>query len=424
MRDHALEAERKPLSERRVVRGAQTNSGLSFRMPQTHPSKDELNRTLERVRHHQSILLEFARVSAEATNLQRLLDIACQHVARATGVQHSKVMQYRSDKGDLLIVAGKGWNPGVVGHSRLGADMRSPPGRAYQTREAMCAGNVNDDPNFRYASVLKDHGIVSVLNAPIAVDGVVWGVIEVDSTAPDAFDEDDQRFLLAFALTLALGIRHRQGQADQERAAEEMGRRLLQAETYMREQNHRVRNYFQMILSLLGIRSSKAVNEQARVDYTEVMERVTAIGLAHDLLTVKDGQSFVDAATYLDALCSGLERATGDALAIERDLEPIQLRPDRAVPLGLVLNELVTNCIKYAIPDRPDAFIRVRLRLDLGTEEAMLVVQDNGPGMGDQRPGSLGLRLVRALAGQLSGRVEVNSSTSGTTVTMIFPLVE
>lgn len=393
-------------------------------MPQTQPSKDDLHRTLERVRHHQSILLDFARVSAEATNLQRLLDLACQHVARATGVQHSKVMQYRSEKGDLLMVAGKGWQPGIVGHSRLGADMMSPPGRAYQTRDSVCVGDVRDDPNYRYASLLKDHGIISVLNAPIAIDGVVWGVLEVDSTAPDAFDEDDQRFMLACALTLALGIRHRQGQADQERNAEEMGRRLLQAETYMREQNHRVRNYFQMILALLGSRSIKAANEQTRVEYKEVMERVTAIGLAHDLLTVESGQSVVNAATYLDALCSGIERAMGDELTIERDLEPLQLRPDRAVPLGLVLNELVTNCLKYAVKDRPDAVIRVRFRSDLGTEEAMLVLQDNGPGMGDQRPGSMGLRLVRSLAGQLSGRVNVDSSTSGTTVSMTFPLVE
>jgi two-component sensor histidine kinase/putative methionine-R-sulfoxide reductase with GAF domain len=393
-------------------------------MPHSRSSKDDPNRTLERVRHHQSILVDFARLSAEATNLQRLLDIACQHAARATGVQHSKVMQYRSDKGDLLMIAGKGWTPGVVGHSRLGADMMSPPGRAYQTREAVCIGTVNDDPNFRYASVLKDHGIVSVLNALIAIDGVVWGVLEVDSATPNTFDEDDERFLIAFALTLALAIRHRQGQADQERSAEEMGRRLLQAETYMREQNHRVRNYFQMILSLLGSRSRKAADEQARVEYKEVMDRVTAIGLAHDLLTVEGGQSVVNTATYLNALCSGIERAMGDELKIERDLEPIQLRPDRAVPLGLVLNELVTNCIKYAVNDRPDAFIRVRFRWDLGTAEAVLVVQDNGPGMGNQRPGGMGLRLVRSLAGQLSGRVTVDSSTSGTTVVMTFPLIE
>ena len=192
----------------------------------------------------------------------------------------------------------------------------------------------------------------------------------------------------------------------------------------MQEQNHRVRNYFQMILSILASRSRRAANEQSRTELEEVMERVTAVGLAHDLLTVERGQSVVNAATYLDALCLGIERGLSDGLRIERDLEPIQLRPDRAVPLGLVLNELVTNCIKYAAKDRTDAFIKLQFRADIGTTEALLRVQDNGPGMGEPRQGSMGLRLVRSLASQLSGRVEVDSSASGTCVTMIFPLIE
>ena len=90
----------------------------------------------------------------------------------------------------------------------------------------------------------------------------------------------------------------------------------------------------------------------------------------------------------------------------------------------MVLNELVTNCIKYAAKDRTDAFIKVQFRAHIGTTEALLRVQDNGPGMGEPRQGSMGLRLVRSLASQLSGRVEVDSSASGTCVTMVFPLVE
>jgi two-component sensor histidine kinase len=393
-------------------------------MPTTQPSKTHFSRDLERLRQHQTILVEFARVAAETTDLQRFLDIACQHAARAVGVDHAKVMQYRSDKGDLLMIAGKGWKPGTVGHARLGADMLSPPGRAYQTREAISIATIQDDPHFRYSKLLRDHGIISLLNAPIAIDGVVWGVMEVDSATPDAFDEDDQRFLVAFSLILALAVRHRQGQSERERRAEEMGRHLAQAKTYMQEQNHRVRNYFQMILSILGSRSRRAASGQARTELEEVMERVTAIGLAHDLLTVESGQSVVDAATYLDALCLGIERSMADELRIERDLEPVQLRPDRAVPLGLILNELVMNCIKYVVKDRSDAFIKVAFRSDIGTAEALLSVHDNGPGMGEPRPGSLGLRLVRSLAGQLSGRINVDSSPSGTEVTLIFPLIE
>ena len=242
------------------------------------------------MRQHQTILVEFARVSAEITDLlQRLLAIACQHAARAIGVQHSKVLQYRGDKGDLLMVAGKGWKPGTVGHARFGADMLSPPGRCYQIREPVSIGTINDD--LRVSLLVGSEGARDHLSPewPDCHRRHRLGVLEVDSTEPNAFDGDDQEFLTAFSLILALAFRHRQGQSERERRAEEMGKRLAQAETYMQEQNHRVRNYFQMILSILASRSRRAANEQSRTELEEVMERVTAVGLAHDLLTVESG---------------------------------------------------------------------------------------------------------------------------------------
>ncbi|MGE5539793.1 MAG: sensor histidine kinase [Gemmatimonas sp.] len=392
-------------------------------MPTSTPSKRDLSEQIQRLRCHQTVLVDFARVAAESSDLQRLLDIACQHAARATGVAHTKVMQYRSDKADLLVIAGKGWKPGVVGHQRLGIDMLSPPGRAYQTRETVTIADLTKDRNFRHSDFLRAHGIMSLLNAPIAVDGVVWGVVEVDSEDPDAFDEDDEKFLTAFALILALSIRDKLIHQQRDRSTEDLNRRLSQSEMMMREQNHRMRNYFQIILSILAARSRRATSDEVRSEYTEVMERVSAVGLAHDLLTVRSGHSIVDGAVYLDALCSGIER-TIDELRIERDIESLDLRPDRAVPLGLVLNELVTNAIKHAVRRRPDTFVRVQFRVNSDTEEAALTVSDNGPGMGEPRPGSMGLRLVRSLATQLSGHIDIVSSTSGTSVTLVFPLVE
>lgn len=254
--------------------------------------------------------------------------------------------------------------------------------------------------------------------------GVVWGVIEVDASEPGTFDGDDARFMLAFALILALAVRHRQAQSARERDAEATARDLKQAETLLGEQNHRIRNYFQMILAILASRAQRADSAQLRTEYQEVMERVTAIALAHDQLTFKEGRTHVDLGDYLDALCGSLERMQAERLNIERDLEPVAVRPDRAVPLGLILNELLVNAVKYALGPRPDGMVSVRFKSDIGSNEAMLTVRDNGPGMGDERPGSQGLRLVRLLAGQLSGRVAIESSASGTEVSVTIPMIE
>src|SRR4051794_21054806 len=127
-------------------------------MPNSSRTNQDSQTKLKRLRSHQEVLVDFGRVAGEATDLQGLLDIACQHASRATDVAHTKVMQYRSDKADLLIVAGKGWHPGVIGHQRLGTDMLSPPGRAYQTRQAVTISDITSDPNFRYSEFLKAHG--------------------------------------------------------------------------------------------------------------------------------------------------------------------------------------------------------------------------------------------------------------------------
>jgi two-component sensor histidine kinase len=377
-----------------------------------------------RLRNHKRVLLDFARMATEASDLQRLLEIACQHASRATAVHHAKILRYQGDSADLRFVVGQGWEPGTADHALLAFDMASPAGRCYQTRTVVSVGDITNSAEFRYDAVLQKHGIVSLLNAPIAMDGVVWGIVEVDSIEKDAFDEDDVCFLQTFGLIIAQAVRNQRQRRQHERDTEELGRRLAATDLLVGEQNHRVRNYFQMILSLLATRSSRAKDERVRLEYQEVMERITAVALAHDLLTVKDGHSTVNGAAYLDALCTGLERTMGGEVRIARDLEVIPFRPDRAVPLGLVANELLTNAFKHAIRGKADGFISVSLTTEVGTGDIVLAVRDNGPGMKEERPGSQGLRLVRSLAGQLSGRVEIDSNESGTTVALIFPHID
>ena len=377
-----------------------------------------------RLREHERIVLDFARMAAETSNLQRLLEIGCQHMARATGVHHAKILRYRNDSADLRIITGQGWEPGTVDHALLAFDMASPAGRCYQTRTVVRVGNLAKSAEYRYDDVLKKHGILSLLNAPIAIDGVVWGIVEVDSTEADAFDEDDERFLEAFGLLVALAVRNDQQKRQHERDSEELGRRIALADTLIDEQNHRIRNYFQVILSILARRSSRTSDERVRMEIQEVMERVTAVALAHDLLRVEGGHRTVNAATYLDALCAGLERTMSGAVRIARDLEAMQMRPDRAVPLGLAANELLTNCFKHALKGKTEGRISLSLQTEIGTGDIMLTVKDNGPGMGEMRPDSQGLKLINALANQLSGRVEIDSSKAGTTVFLKFPRVE
>ena len=143
--------------------------------------------------NYQSALAMFTRIVNEPDSVQRLLQNCVAQVARITHIRHVKILRYRPDKGDLLIEAGVGWKPGVVGHVSFGADRHSAPGRSIQTGAPVIAEDIANDPEFRYADVLREHGIVSVLNVPIMVDGTHWGVLEVDTVEKAGYGTDAAR---------------------------------------------------------------------------------------------------------------------------------------------------------------------------------------------------------------------------------------
>jgi two-component sensor histidine kinase len=174
------------------------------------------------------------------------------------------------------------------------------------------------------------------------------------------------------------------------------------AEVLLYELNHRIRNNFAMVASVLELQK-RSVKEQAAKDaFASAVARVHVIANAHDHLLPKEGQSLIDMREYLTVCCQNL----GDAL---RDVRPIAvnvraaqilLREDRAVSIGLIVNELVTNAFKYAFPDDRGGVVNVILhRVSDGKLE--LVVEDNGKGCPQDAKEGLGSRIVRLLAQQL-----------------------
>ncbi|MBB5696450.1 GAF domain-containing protein [Muricoccus pecuniae] len=111
---------------------------------------------MARVRRYQEILTDFGRIAPQASSIDRLLQLACVQAVRGIGIAHSKIMRFRPETGDLLVVAGVGWKSGVVGHVTLGTDIASAPGRALQTREPVVIDDLPNDPEFRHPPVLRE----------------------------------------------------------------------------------------------------------------------------------------------------------------------------------------------------------------------------------------------------------------------------
>jgi two-component sensor histidine kinase len=382
---------------------------------------------LVRVLTYQGALAAFSRTAGEALPLDRLLHHAAAQVCRVIHIRRSKVLCYRPDRADLLVVAGVGWKPGVVGATALPIDQASPPGRCLQTGTPVMVEDLPSSSEFRVSPLLREHGIVSLLNVPVRVDGRVWGILEVDAETARHFDDGDVGFLTTFANMLGMALQRIQAEQSLLDSLAQSAQAEARAEMLLKELQHRVKNNFQVIISFLSLQR-RHVDPATRSRFTSVMDRVHAIALAHDQLTFQNDAGQVEFGDYLRALCANIDPHL-EGIAIEVEAGRVTLPIDRAVPAGLIVNELVTNSIKYAF-DEKGGLIRVSFRVDSNLGEACLCVEDNGRGIakvrenenGATRERGLGMTLIDAFVVQLDGRTEAVDVERGTCTRVHFPL--
>ena len=208
-------------------------------------------------------------------------------------------------------------------------------------------------------------------------------------------------------------------------ADEKIKTSLREKEALLKEIHHRVKNNLQVVSSLLGLQSRVVTDELTRKMFQESQNRIHSMALLHESLYQSSNLSRIDFPEYIRQLASHLFQSYGvvaERIRLRTDLDVLYLGLDAAVPCGLIINELVSNSLKYAFPDGREGEVRIELREHL-EGMARLVVADNGVGLkGDVdwvTARSLGLRLVRTLAEQLGAKIEVKSD-AGTEVRLTF----
>ena len=192
----------------------------------------------------------------------------------------------------------------------------------------------------------------------------------------------------------------------------------------LQELTHRVKNSLQIIAAMVWIEARSHKSGEGKAALERVSHRIDALGHLYSKLSKADTIEAVDAATYLDELCSDLiasvHKENGTSIVLETDIESALLPTDRAIPIGLIVNELVTNAVKYAFPGETKGTVLVTLKRVPGA--LRLTVADDGQGLDPRRVDSgLGGRLVEGFAQQLGGQVERESDSQGTTVRLILP---
>jgi two-component sensor histidine kinase len=384
-----------------------------------HSSKASEEALLDKLRRHVRILVDIGRLAGEKADLGRFLDQAVVQIARAVEIHHVKVLQYRPPTSDLLLVAGVGWKEGTVRTATLSADLRSPPGRAFQTAEPVSIRNFTEQEELVRSDFLKEHGIVSVANVPILINGAAWGVLEVDSTRPRDFTEDTTDFLTAAAAFIGT-VLHHNARPDEEARLLAAAAQAHKREILLREMQHRVKNNFQLVLSSISIQKRRYHDPAVHRALDHVASRINAISLAHDQLAPRQEGQTVRLSNYIRALCSAIRQQV-EEVDLDVECDELEMSIDRALPVGLILNETAMNSIKHAFGPEGGS-IKVTLVGGIGYGEARLTVSDNGRGFQNPNEHGSGLKLISSLARQIGGSIH-QEADKGTTTTLTFPLM-
>lgn len=207
---------------------------------------------------------------------------------------------------------------------------------------------------------------------------------------------------------------------DRRRLEDERDRLLEKQTLLLRELSHRTKNHLGMVVSLLRMKAARQQDPAVKQDFESAIERVHTIAFLHEQLYRKDRFDRINVDSYIGDICANLEASVleDSKVAIVREIDGSELNIDQAVPLGLIVNEVVVNAVKHAFP--PDRDGRILIRFRARGDCRALSISDNGRGLAaPSQAHGVGVELIAALAQQICARVRI-VSRNGLTYSFLF----
>ena len=304
-------------------------------------------RALQQRIRQQEILAELGVTALQGASFDTLLADTARLTAEGLRAEFCKVLEYIPADNELLVRAGVGWDAGVVGTARIGADLASPAGFALRTGKPVISNHLENEERFRTPEILRQHGIHRAMNVILQGDGRPFGVLEVDSRSEDEFVEHDLAFLQGAANILGMAI-------ERERHERNLKAALDRHQVLLKEMNHRVKNSLMIVSSMLQLQAQR--RRRSGSDARIWKKRRSACrpwpGPTISCSRAPISSAWISASTS-KAICKDLDASVAHCVIHTDAQHGIEISTDRAISAALIVNELITNAAKYAYQDKP-----------------------------------------------------------------------
>ena len=376
---------------------------------------------LHALRHRvrqQEILAELGVGALQGPGFDQLLEDTARLTAEGLRTEFCKVLEYIPTENRLLVRAGIGWEPGVVGVVSIGADLASPAGFALKTGKPVISNHLENEERFRTPQLLVEHGIHRAMNVILQGDGQPFGVLEVDSRSEDEFVEHDLAFLQGAANILGMAI-------ERERHERSLNAALERQQFLLKEMNHRVKNSLALVVGMLRLQARENSHPEFAQQLEDATLRVGAIARVHEQLYQSADVERFDVGRYIEAICKDLGASFGQCEIHVQAQAGIIISTDRAISSALIVNELVSNAAKHAYQGKGAGNVWVNIAAT-GVDSFFIAIRDEGGGLPEGfqfgKGKGLGARMVRALAEQLNASLEVVAHQPGVEFVVTAPL--
>jgi two-component sensor histidine kinase len=321
------------------------------------------------------------------------------------------------------------------------------PGRIWASGEPAWIADVVEDANFLRAASAAKEGLYGAFGIPILSGSEILGVIAFFSHKIQQPEEDLLQMMTDIGSQIGQFIERKRAEEALRKAHDELERRveertvelsksnellkqeinerkraeekitasLKEKEVLLKEIHHRVKNNLQVISSLLKLQCRSIPDKQTIAIFQESQNRIESMAFIHEQLYQSKNLSRIDFNEYICKLASSLFCAyevSANTIALKINVDNVLLDIHAAIPCGLIINELVSNSLKYAFSAGKKGELSIGMRSD-NDHDYTLIVADNGVGFPKdidfQNTKSLGLQLVNALTDQLEGTIELNS---------------